>query len=251
VGVRLAGEAVNVTTPTATLGGEPLKAWLLTRYGIPLEDGLASVVVAKTALVLSQVAFLTLGVVVAVKWTAVAPALLRTMGVLAAAFALAVGGFFWAQQWGLVGASGRALGRLGAGLRVAGAVGRLDARVRRFYREARQRFGLSLLFHFFGWIAGGLEVWLTLGLLGAPVDPATAVAIEAFATAVRSAAFLVPASLGVQEGSLVGIFLAFGLSSGLGLAYGFVRRLREAVWTAAGYGLLATWRRLDRAPHAP
>jgi hypothetical protein len=47
VAVRLAGEAVNVTTPTATLGGEPVKAWLLTRARVPFEDGLVSVVVAR------------------------------------------------------------------------------------------------------------------------------------------------------------------------------------------------------------
>src|SRR5262249_40089615 len=59
--VRLAGEAINITTPTATLGGEPVKAWLLTRVGVPLQEGLVSVVIGKTALVLSHVVFLALG----------------------------------------------------------------------------------------------------------------------------------------------------------------------------------------------
>src|SRR5262249_53525362 len=39
---RMVGEAVNLTTPTASVGGEPLKAYLLRPY-VPLADGLGSV----------------------------------------------------------------------------------------------------------------------------------------------------------------------------------------------------------------
>ena len=58
--VRLAGEAVNETTPTATMGGDALKAFLLVRASgaVPIEEGFVSVVVAKTALVASLAAFI-------------------------------------------------------------------------------------------------------------------------------------------------------------------------------------------------
>jgi hypothetical protein len=61
LGIRAAGEAVNAVTPTAYLGGEPLKAWLLKRHGVSLVPGLASVLVSKTALMLTQGAFVFLG----------------------------------------------------------------------------------------------------------------------------------------------------------------------------------------------
>jgi uncharacterized protein (TIRG00374 family) len=51
---RLAGEAVNMITPAASVGGEPLKAYLLRPYA-PLSEGLASVVVDKTTVLASQV----------------------------------------------------------------------------------------------------------------------------------------------------------------------------------------------------
>ena len=51
--------------------------------------------------------------------------------------------------------------------------------------------------------------------------------IEAFGTGVRFATFLVPASLGVQEGGFVVTFVALGLSAADGVAFGLVRRLRE------------------------
>ena len=59
--IRMAGETVNVTTPTAYVGGEPLKAYLLKRYGVPMVDGLASVVTAKTTMTIAQVLFILLG----------------------------------------------------------------------------------------------------------------------------------------------------------------------------------------------
>jgi glycosyltransferase 2 family protein len=63
--IRMAGETVNVTTPTAYVGGEPLKAYLLKRYGVPMVDGLASVITAKTTMTLAQVLFILLGLALA------------------------------------------------------------------------------------------------------------------------------------------------------------------------------------------
>ena len=58
---RVAGEAVNNLTPTANLGGEPIKVYLLRAHGLTVDTGLASVVVAKTTLMVSQVVFILLG----------------------------------------------------------------------------------------------------------------------------------------------------------------------------------------------
>jgi putative membrane protein len=243
---RLAGEAVNLTTPTATLGGEPLKAWLLARTRVPLDEGLVSVVVAKTALIVAHLLFVAVAVLLAVRQAAAAPALLTAMAGLTAVGAVAVAGFVFTQQRGLFGASGRALSWSGFSA-LAVHLARLDAGLLRFYRERRARFTLAVTWHLAGWVAGGLEVWFALRLLGSPIAPGTAILIEAFATAIRAASFLVPAALGVQEGGLVGIFVGFGLEAGTGLAFGLVRRLREVAWAAVGFGILAVWPRKGTA----
>src|SRR5262249_61445362 len=62
--VRMAGEAVNSMTPTVTVGGEPVKAHLLRAFGVSGSDALASVVIAKTALTVSQCAFVLVGLAV-------------------------------------------------------------------------------------------------------------------------------------------------------------------------------------------
>lgn len=64
--IRTAGEVVNMTTSTAYVGGEPLKAFLLKRQGVPIVEGLASVVTAKTTMTIAQSLFILSGIVVAI-----------------------------------------------------------------------------------------------------------------------------------------------------------------------------------------
>lgn len=60
--IRSTGELMNATTPTAYVGGEPLRAHLLKQYGIPMVDGLASVIVATTAMTIGQIVYILLGI---------------------------------------------------------------------------------------------------------------------------------------------------------------------------------------------
>lgn len=62
---RLAGEAINVLTPAASLGGEPVKALMLQKRGLSLTNATASVVISKGLLVLSMVAYILMGLVLA------------------------------------------------------------------------------------------------------------------------------------------------------------------------------------------
>jgi len=241
VTIRLTGEAVNDTTPTGQLGGDAVKAWLVGRAGIPLAEGLVAAVVGKTALVISQVLFLAIGLAVARGQPALAPALVTGLAILTAAGLAAAAGFLWAQGRGLFRTGGRALEWIGFAGRLASGAVRLDADLRRYYRDRRGRLALSVGLHFLGWLAGVLEVWLALRFLGAPVAFDVALVIEASATGIRSAGFLVPASLGIQEGGLVAIFAALGLGGPLGLAFGVIRRIREATWILVGYACLAAW----------
>jgi uncharacterized protein (TIRG00374 family) len=242
--VRLAGEAVNETTPTGTMGGEALKAFLLVRAhaGVSVEEGLVAVVVAKTALVASLAAFVAVALALAWALGDPSPGMLTMLALLAAYMAASTVGFMWAQLRGIFRMGGRALAWIGLGERVEAAAGRLDAELRWFYRARRGRaaavFGLSLV----GWATGVIETWLMLLLLGSPVTLLTALVIEAGAAGVRAVGFLVPGSLGVLEGGIVGLFALLGLDPATGLAFGVVRRIREAAWILAGYACLALLR---------
>ena len=231
---RLAGEAFNLTTPTAALGGEAVKAWLI-RAHAPIPASVASVIVAKTTITLAQGLFLLVGVVAG--WAIRLPPspLLQAMRWLLVLETLALGGFVVVQTRGLVSRMGRGLDRAGLGAVIGrAALGGIDAGLREFWLRAPRRVALSILYHLVAWLLGVVEAWLILIFLGVDVSLGTATVIEAFGAAIRFATFLIPGSLGAMEGGYAAIFAALGLGSTVGLTFSLVRRVREAVWIALG-----------------
>lgn len=234
-GVRLAGEAFNLTTPTAALGGEAVKAWLL-RGLVPLEASVPSVIVAKTTITIAQGLFLLLGIALAWTGTPRESSLLYGMLWLLALEAVALAGFVVAQTRGILAWAGRLVSQLGLDHGHTEALGRIDDVLARFYRTAPRRFALSVAFHLVAWLLGSIEAWLIVKFLGVPVTLTTATVIEAFGTAVRFATFFIPASLGALEAGYVVTFVALGLRSTTAVSFSLVRRMREALW--AGLGLV-------------
>jgi len=239
---RLAGEAFNLTTPTAALGGEAVKAWLL-RSHAPIDASLASVIVAKTTITLAQALYLLLGVVVAWRTVLSGSLLLYGMLWLLAIEAVALAVFVLVQTRGMLGWAWRLLERCGVrAVRGRATLGRVDDALGEFYRTAPRRLVLSIGFHFVAWLLGSVETWLILKFLGSEVSLATATVIEAFGTAIKVATFLIPASLGVLEGGFLATFVALGLSSTAAISFSLVRRIREVVWIAVGLIAFAVMR---------
>jgi uncharacterized protein (TIRG00374 family) len=248
LGARLAGEALNRLTALGSMGGEPVKVWLL-RGDVAHADSVPSVVIAKTTITIAQALFLLLGVAVA--WTMAAPEsrVIRFMLWMLVVEAVAVAGFVGVQMAGLVGRAGRLLRWAGVLARVDYAQ-RLDESLREYYRRDRRRLALATGVYLGGWLLGAVETYLILGFLGLPVSLATAIVIETLGAGVRFATFFVPASLGPFESANAAAFEALGLGAGAGLAFSFVRRARQLIWGVVGLAVLAamSWatRRVER-----
>jgi glycosyltransferase 2 family protein len=231
---RLAGEAFNLTTPTAALGGEAVKAWLL-RDRVPLPEAVSSVIVAKTTITIGQGLLLLLGVVLAWTSRAADSRILMAMEWLLALELVALSIFVLAQTRGMASFGGRLLARFGAQRfeRHEG-LGHVDRALAGFYLRQPGRLALSIAYHFLAWLLGALEAWLILWLLGTPVSLLTATVIEAFGMGIRFATFLIPSSLGALEGGYAATFAALGLGATRGVTFSLVRRVREIVWIAIG-----------------
>ena len=240
--IRAAGEAVNGITPAVFLGGEPLKAWLLQQHGVPLVPGLASILVSKTALMLTQGGFVLLGVLVALHhWRSEIPL------PAAALIGLLLGGLTFGliigvQRRGLfgilLGISRRWSGREAFLASWEADLLALDDQLRAFYKNRPRDFLACCGFHFLGWVVGVWEVYLVLWLLGEPVDFLSAFSIEALSGVAKLAGVIVPGSLGVQEGGQVVIFAAFGISVPLAVTFSLLRRGRELLWIGFGLAVL-------------
>lgn len=247
--VRLAGKAFNTTSLTGTLGGEPVKVYLLYPR-VSVKEGAASVVIDKTTALLAQISVLLLGIVCSLLVVPAGSPLLRWMVVLALLGLSAIGGFVAAQRRGLFSRSLKTLNRLGFSWhRGIEAAQGLDETIAAFYATHRSRLALSYLFHLLGSLVGILEVYMILRLLGLPVSLTTAIVIEAFSAAIKAAGFLIPGAIGVEEGGNVAVFLAVGLTAEMALSFSVVRRLRELIVVVAGLVALAVARRDHVTPH--
>ncbi len=241
--IRAGGEAVNAITPTAYFGGEPVKAWLLRKEGIPLALGFASVLVTKTALMLTQGIFVLVGLLLALHhWRpAVSLPPLAFLGLLlgGSLAALLIG----LQRRGLFGLlldlSRRWSGRAALLAAWEADIRSLDQRLRGFYDQNSRDFLICCGLNLLGWILGCFEVYGALWILGSPVTFPIAFSIEALAGVTKLAAAFVPGSLGIQEGGQVMIFVAFGLGAPLAMTFSLVRRGRELLWIAFGLAVLA------------
>jgi uncharacterized membrane protein YbhN (UPF0104 family) len=84
-----------------------------------------------------------------------------------------------------------------------------------------------------------------LGWLGLRRDWPSSLAIESFSVLVNFALFVIPGSLGVQEGGKLLIFAALGLPLSAGLSLGVAFRLNSLVNLAVGFAVLMLLRQRD------
>jgi uncharacterized protein (TIRG00374 family) len=241
--IRTAGEVVNMTTPTAYVGGEPVKAYLLNRYHVPMVQGLASVVIAKTTMTIAEAVFILLGIALAF-WRVgddgssgqTVAAALVSVGLLV----LVTAALVFVQQQGLFTWLLGAQRKLGLKIHYLEKrekkLRSLDRTILDFYRDNRLTFCSSIGLFFVGWMAEALEVYVIIYFLGGPAVALSAISISALSVFIKSGTFFIPGSLGAQDGGNMLLLRAFGYSDVTGITFALLRRFRELVWI--GLGLL-------------
>jgi len=232
--MRMGGEAVNKITPLASMGGEPLKAYLLTaRGGAAPADALSSVAVAKNVMTIAQVLFIFAGVLLAV------PRLPGREGLLLA-LTLFPGGVLGAII--VTAVIDHRLRRRGGGSRPSPRVGgrraalALWSQMADFYWAHPREAAASLLLFFLGWAAGALELLAATLFLNLPLTLADALVLEALLCSVNMATFFIPANAGSQEGGFALLAPLLGLTAGHGVTLAVLRRARDVLWV--GFGVL-------------
>jgi uncharacterized protein (TIRG00374 family) len=240
--IRWAGESLNNIVPSAYLGGEAVKVYLLHKRGLPVADGTASVVIGKTAQVLAEVIFIGFGAVAgSLILPADSPARAGMFAIAGAATAL-VAMLFWLQHRGIfstfLALAGRLRLRIHALTSRAESLRQLDRRIFNFYRHDRRRFLSGVTLYLAGWIADSTEILLVSHLLGMPLGWNQALAFEAFISVAKALGVFAPAALGVQESGVIFLFYLFGFPPALGVSYAIIRRARELTFVLIGGVLL-------------
>jgi putative membrane protein len=120
---------------------------------------------------------------------------------------------------------------------------KLDAQIDALMRRTDLLLS-AFAWQFAGYLLGAFETYWALALLGHPVSAGAAIAIEALTQAVRHAAFMVPAGLGVQEVAVVLLAQMFGVDREVGFSLALVKRMREVIF---GCLALCSWQAAEIA----
>ena len=234
---RMVRDAAANCLPFSILGGIAAGARSLTSAGVSWPLALGSSVVDATAEFLGQIAFIALGLALLLLKAPGSGLALPAGAVLVAAI-VAGASFVWLQHG--AGRIVRALGRRIAGDWLSGAVPGVDllqAEMSGLYRRSAW-LALGSALHLVGWLGTGFAGWLAYRLLGADIDLASVLAIEALLQVLLTAAFLVPGGIGVQEAGYASLGAAFGLPPELSLGVSLLRRARDM---ALGVPILLIW----------
>ncbi len=241
--IRLIGEAINNTIPSMYVGGEAAKIYLLKRTGVSGLTSASAAVRSKTAQSIAQSTFIAMGAAMAaftlssedaaVKWGFAGIAL---MGFIVMVL------LFKIQKQGMVATIVRWVRKLGFKLTSASEnetkIQKLDNEIYVFYNRDKKHFRWCTFTYLLAWAFDTIEIMVVAHLLGAEMAWHHAFAMEAFIGVARGFNTLVPGALGVQDFSIVGLFVLFGYGAELGTQYAVVRRGRDVIFAALGWLLL-------------
>jgi putative membrane protein len=235
-------EAVNALLPVARIGGEVACLSLLRRAGLPLSSSVASLVVETTLSVITTFLFVLVGLaLLAWRVPGYGAYLQWLLGLVVSAVLL--GALVFLQRAGGFRLFAALINRVaGNTLKHLVTSGRkLDRAVMAFYGRPWRVFSCGF-WSFLGWGVGAFEIWVALIFLQHSASFIDAFILEAMILAMGSAAFFVPASLGVQEGTFLFFGNLLGLPSEVCLALALLRRCRDLIVMVPG---LIAWQAVE------
>lgn len=241
--MRWVGESVSTLVPSASVGGDVVRARLAALHGASIPTSAASVLVDITLGVFVQIVFTLLGLGLIVGATGhqgfVRPTLIGSViGVLA------IVGFYFVQRLGMFRFIGKIISKLANAddwhsLVHSGQT--LDEAIRKLYARRRGVVGCC------AWTASSLilgsgEIWIALYALDLQATVVNALILQSMVLTIRSAMFPVPGALGVQEGGYVVIGNLLGIPGDAAFALSLIARVRELVLGIPG---LIVWQLIE------
>lgn len=238
---RMVRDASGELLPFSHVGGFVIGARAAALRGLAPTWAFATTVVDVTAELIAQIGFTALGVVLLVTRLdagsakdGLVAASLAGLGITAAA----AGAFVILQKRGMglvLALARRFLPAAAAGAAETGAmIASLHARP--------ARISLAVAIHLIAWVASALGPWLALRMAGIEIGPLAVLGLESLVMAVRSAAFVAPMGIGVQEASYALLGPLFGLGPEVALALSLIKRARDIV---IGLPVLAVWQSME------
>ncbi len=234
---RAVREAATDVLPFAQFGGIVAGARALLTRGLPQPLVYASLIADQTAELAAQFVYTLYGTVILIlllgtgasltgQYAPILAGLLISMLILAA-FTLAQRPMleFGAKLGGAIlpGAENALLG--------------VREALEGIYRR-RMHVTACFLIHIGTWVGSGAGAWVALSLIGVKVSVGDVIVIESLIFTLRTAAFLVPGAIGLQEAAYLLLGPLFGIPPEAALALSLLKRARDL---AVGIPVMLIW----------
>ena len=238
----LAGYSVSYLTPSMYLGGEPIRAYLVSkRAGVPMAHVMATVVVERLLSGVALLLFASLGGFFALISPKLTLADKRAVGIaigVMAAFLFA-GIFSFARNYHWISRIIRLLARVLPGRgKLLRAAARVSETEQEIYHAFTERFGctaLAFLFQIlavlFNYLRPQVFFYFTQKTLFSAPQLSLYFTLNAFLTAFL---WITPGGMGVAEGGRMGIFSLLGIRASGALAFSVMYRFAELSFVALG-----------------
>ncbi|HEX2695147.1 MAG TPA: flippase-like domain-containing protein [Acidobacteriota bacterium] len=238
--IKIIGDALNVLLPSASLGGEAARAYLL-KKAVPLKEGIPSIVFDKTVEFVASTVFLAAGLLLGSLFVRLPEGLLAPTVICLAVTTAGLVLLVVFSVRGVCGTLARITTRFPKVRKwVADReehLEALDENLRLLYRKGHLKTAAAVGFHFLGRLAGAFEVLIVLRVLGVPVGPVQAVFIYSVIVVINTVFFILPGQWGVTESASMLLLQALGRPAAIGLSLGVIRRIRKLVFVALAFGL--------------
>ena len=230
------GSAVNTLLPVASLGGEAVKARLLTLHGVDVLEAGSSVVGDTTVQALSLALWGLIGAILLAALSFDSD-MIWAASLAAGLFCVGVFVFAMLQRHGMFAHLGKRFASLKFGVNLL----KFDQHVREIY-DRPGRVTVSTLVRLASRIFLTVEIWIAAWLIGHPISLLEAIMVRSLTGAVRGAAFFIPNGLGVQEGAFMVFGSLIGIPPGYSLSLSLVVRVREIL---ASVPALIVWQAIE------
>lgn len=240
----VAGFAISYVTPTARIGGEPLKTYMMKKeYNVPLKIGGSSVVIDKFVELFAAaivaifglfLLFLIPGVSTTIKF------------ILFALIIFVLLLLFFIYYWTIKGKGPFTklfnllrFYKLKKFQKASKLIKEIEEKMAKFFIHHKKEFFISFLIYGFSILFGILEfkfLLLTLGIKASLMEIILAHMVLVIATFIP-----VPAGLGFQEAGHSGLFALLRNSGSLGLMFSLMVRLRFLIITGIGFIIITNF----------
>jgi putative membrane protein len=234
---RATREAATDVLPFSQLGGLLVGARTLQQGGVARPVVHAALIADLTTELASQLLFTLFGVAMLATELVDqnAAAAVRPAIMIGAGLCIAMMAAFAIFQRPALAIAGRIGERLlpGSGTAAAAVRAQLD-----FVYRQRERLAAGFLVNLLAWITSATGAWIALRFMGVEISLWAVLVIESLIFALRSAAFILPGAIGVQEAAYLLLAPLFGLDPASAVALSLLKRGRDL---ALGIPFLAIW----------